>query len=743
MDYQKREAEQALTQLFYKFIDAGLHGRFEEALALMIENYMGVGMGEQGIVHGKKEARHILQDGYIPEKGTTIEFSIENFTINLLSQDVAVLFGEVIIINTPLDGEPMCSGLVQTVNALRIDGDWRIAFTHASPTILTEESVKAYPIRFLDQTLTTLRAGLQAEGAPHLDPLTGILNREGLERRAAELLQEYTPKHNTALFMIDLDDFKQINDRLGHQTGDAVLQQVASALRNTFRACDAVGRMGGDEFMVLLTGDLSAKFLEKKADELLNTMRLRMNGSHEVPISVSIGVAYGRARSTFDKLYRIADIALYSAKKAGKCRYHLINSDTNVQHGYNGSGTNLLSLQTLLDYTDGKEILESKTPYEALLENIPGGVVMFEFTADRVKRTCCNDWFSNLLGYTDKEIAAQLADNSLALVHPDDVPMVQRAIQAVQDGADSNNMIYRLRHKDGSYSHINQMVTVTERNSGSIILYGIEADVDEAVRLKQEVEESKRELETLLNTIPGGVISITLTDRVLLTHRNQWMSRFLGYSPQELDKIENGNGLMLVHPDDMPLMGKAIETLRAGAKEVDIVYRLLGKDGSYRHVRISASLTERRPDKLLYYGVVTDVNEMTHVQKALEHSNRKLETLLSALPGGIAVFEIGDTLKVSQYGTWALNFSGYDSNEEIELVRQGAQLSTIWPEDVHRAREALRQVKEDGTDQLFLSIRLKCKDGTPKWVDIHGSVIERTAEKATLYVIYTESPLNE
>lgn len=359
---ENREVEHALTQLFHGFVDSGLHGRYEEALDFLSDIYAGVGMGEQGIVRGKEDAERVLRDSFLPADQSMINYEVKNFIVNILSLDSAVVLGEVIVTNTPSGCKPMCSGLMQTIVARREGERWRIAYTHASPTILNAESVEAYPIRFMEHTISTLRADLQSETTQHRDSLTGILNREGLECRAAELMKNYNPKHNTALFMIDLDNFKQINDRLGHQTGDVVLQQVASDLSSAFRGSDAVGRIGGDEFMVLLSGDITEKFLEKKGDELLNSMQLRIDDSQGVPVSVSIGIAYGKAPSTFETLYRIADIALYTAKKEGKCRYHLINIDTNTQGGYSGMGSSLLSLQTLLDYMDGKPTVPQKIP---------------------------------------------------------------------------------------------------------------------------------------------------------------------------------------------------------------------------------------------------------------------------------------------------------------------------------------------------------------------------------------------
>lgn len=859
MSNQNQADEQKLRSLFVGFIDAGLHGRFEEAISLIGEPYTGVGMGEQGIVRNKDEARKILQDGYRPTDGTIIQYHIKELSINFMNEDVAVLLSEVDIINQPPNSEPMHSGIVQTIGARRRGDDWCIAFTHASPTVLTVESVEAYPVRFMENAIAQLKRdnkvepvldaevnltqntvvklkrdtqesgeepgvqtldelvhygiegelsvsaqqeyhvfwsrrrllGLFAEGvtqdhfdyrmrteqgnvwlrcavemirqacsgdviavvtyncldsqkleleqfareASH-DALTGILNRSGFEQKVADLLQEYAPQNNTALFMIDLDDFKQINDRLGHQMGDTVLHQVAGVLQNTFRNNNAVGRVGGDEFMALLTGDFSLAFLEKKADELLNSMRLHMGGSKQIPVSVSIGIAYGRSRATFEKLYRIADIALYTAKKAGKCRYHLISADTNAERSYSGAGSNLLSLQTLLDYTDGKDIVQSRTPYEALVENIPGSVLVISL-ADKVRITHCNDWTSRFTGFSKEEIEELQRDDALALTHPDDLPLMQEIIRQVYAGLEIVRIIYRIRRKDGTYRHTQINASMTERTKNELIFHGIETDVEEVFQLKQKMEDAHNKLEALLNTIPGSVLIISLADRVELEYCNSWIFRFLGYGQEEANEMKQGDALALVHPDDIQTVEEAIERMRIGVKDVNSVYRLRSKDGGYRHVRNNASLIECHPDKSIYYSIVTDVEELIAAENKLEYSRKQLEALLTAIPGGIAVFEITDTVKVTQYGTWFCKFTGYQSDEESARVRQGKQLATVCDEDRPKTREALRRVCEDGVDNIFISVRIKCKDAPPKWADIHGSVFERAPGKVTMYVIYT------
>lgn len=723
--YNEHQSDElALKQLFNKFVDAGLNGRFEEALDLISEPYTGIGMGEQGIVQSKEQAESVLCGGY-RSTDNKIDYEVENTMVNFLNTDAAVVFGKVNITNTPKNGKPMHSGLMQTVGARRNNGQWQVAFTHASPITMTVESIEAYPLSFMDHTISLLKADLQAENIlyaevnlsknivlriecktrewPEIngintlenavkycacgkldkdaereyyafwdrtrliglfsegvtkdqfdysmrtdtgvirlratiemakqaysgdiiavisyarldtinldinqyahkvyhDALTDILNREGFEIRAAELLYDYDPQKNTALFMVDLDDFKQINDRLGHQVGDLVLCQVAKSLQTTFQSGDAVGRIGGDEFMVMLSGKFSANFLEKKAERLLQSMNLSIGGSKQIPVSVSIGIAYGRGYMTFDKLYNTADVAMYRAKKAGKCRYHVINVDTNAEHGTDKE-TEFISLQELIN---SNELSIGKTPYEALIESIPGSVLVISLS-DKVRIKHCNDWTSHFTGYSMEEIEELQQNDILELVHPDDRVQINELIPKMYNGLDVMHIVYRIRRKDGTYAHVQLDATMTERTKNEIVFHGIQTDIEEVFKLKQAIESAHNDLETLFNTIPGGVLIISLKETISFVHCNEWVSRFLGYEIEEINNIENNNPLALVHPEDLPQLKTAIEDMRAGATTINVVYRLLDKANAYQKVRIIASLTEKRPDESIYYGIVTNV----------------------------------------------------------------------------------------------------------------------------------------
>ncbi|WP_062269537.1 diguanylate cyclase [Endozoicomonas arenosclerae] len=150
-----------------------------------------------------------------------------------------------------------------------------------------------------------------------LDSLTGILNRRAFVNEANELVHRKDPEQaQSCLIFIDIDDFKQINDRFGHPAGDKVLSDLANRLRKELRQQDLIARYGGEEFVALLPETDAVRGVQI-AERLRNSASLYEGGP--VPLSISLGIAAtGPQTDTLDKLLKEADDALYEAKNTGK-----------------------------------------------------------------------------------------------------------------------------------------------------------------------------------------------------------------------------------------------------------------------------------------------------------------------------------------------------------------------------------------------------------------------------------------
>lgn len=158
------------------------------------------------------------------------------------------------------------------------------------------------------------------------DQMTGLYNHDTTLNLIKEYLTDEGIGQKHALFMVDVNKFKSINDKYGHMPGDHVLAEVARRIRSVFRNDDIVGRIGGDEFMALIKNISSVSLAEKKAVELANATHFSCSGI-SMDISCSIGVAlFDDETANFAELYRKADAAMYRAKQSGGTGY-IINTD--------------------------------------------------------------------------------------------------------------------------------------------------------------------------------------------------------------------------------------------------------------------------------------------------------------------------------------------------------------------------------------------------------------------------------
>lgn len=151
------------------------------------------------------------------------------------------------------------------------------------------------------------------------DPLTGLSNRKRIEEQITQALEE-DRERGAAFLFIDVDDFKVVNDTLGHLFGDEVLRYVASAIRHKVRTTDIVGRVGGDEFVVLLRNIRSIDIISKKSEEICTAFRAKYSdATPHGGVSCSVGIAlYPGDGECYEELMDKADQALYAAKKKGK-----------------------------------------------------------------------------------------------------------------------------------------------------------------------------------------------------------------------------------------------------------------------------------------------------------------------------------------------------------------------------------------------------------------------------------------
>ena len=158
------------------------------------------------------------------------------------------------------------------------------------------------------------------------DILTGLYNRS----KAKEIIDDWFKEGNTdgVMLLMDLDNFKRVNDQKGHPEGDRLLKKFAQVLTVQFRNSDIKARIGGDEFVVFIPNKIDRSILEEKVKAFLNACRKELSQYYmEQKVSVSVGMAFvDDSTKSYEELYHCADAAMYVAKRQGKDGFY-INED--------------------------------------------------------------------------------------------------------------------------------------------------------------------------------------------------------------------------------------------------------------------------------------------------------------------------------------------------------------------------------------------------------------------------------
>jgi diguanylate cyclase (GGDEF)-like protein/PAS domain S-box-containing protein len=190
-----------------------------------------------------------------------------------------------------------------------------------------DENVLFYTASFTDIT-DRKEAEARIEHLAHHDILTGLHNRFSMEVRLEQAIASAQREQKSiAILFIDLDRFKSINDTLGHHVGDKLLIDVAARLKGCVRNSDVVARIGGDEFIIVLTSIKDNSHAAIVAENILQMVSQPYNiDGHEISTSPSIGISiYPDDGTVYDELMRAADVAMYHAKEHGRNNYHYFN----------------------------------------------------------------------------------------------------------------------------------------------------------------------------------------------------------------------------------------------------------------------------------------------------------------------------------------------------------------------------------------------------------------------------------
>lgn len=391
------------------------------------------------------------------------------------------------------------------------------------------------------------------------DGLSGLLNRTAA-RSAIEEALNYGAGDTVALFMIDADNFKQVNDLLGHQHGDAALRQMSDIIRGTFRAGDIIARVGGDEFFAFISEVPAERFAEEKAAALCKNLQLTytLEGHGSITLTASIGVFIAkRGDCDYDGLYAEVDKALYEAKNAGKNRYHIRYADGEVTAKSSTAAQANATLQI-----------------NALMKHLDGGVILLE-VGERISPLFVSDGYFMLKGTMREAIANGTFPESV--VHPHDLPQVDAAVRACAAEGTAIQVSYRNVLADGGYGwrHLNAVRVPSVIGKQPTIL----AVISDITALHDAAEH----LESLTESAQIGVFIMRMGERLEITFFNDGALRITGFTYEQM-RLFSRDASAFFRGGNLERFRAEVFAAIAENRMVDYLYQSGGFLGKEAHV---------------------------------------------------------------------------------------------------------------------------------------------------------------
>lgn len=373
------------------------------------------------------------------------------------------------------------------------------------------------------------------------DTMSGLLNRDTVEQRIKLRLSELGADDACALFIVDLDDFKRVNDTLGHRAGDQAIRQSGKYLSQLFREDDIVGRLGGDEFIVFLSGKITEQTVRKKAQEITQTLQFVVGGTINLSASTGIYLASGMGQC-FEGMYQLADLALYKAKKSGKHRFCIKRS----------SGVAEESLETAQPV--------NTIPLSGLLEYMESGVALLEM-GETAKLIYVSPGFCRNLGvdplkYTMPRPLSQI-------VHPVDFAVFDQDLRHSLQTQQPVDRAYRISRdgKNWVWWHIRAVQVPFE--SKQPVMLVTTTDISRYKENMLQLQGTNRWLQTAFDQIPQGMWEVDVKSRVFHLYEGRQgeapLPQTLTFQfPEEL--ISEG----WIHRDSTALFERFAQELLAG-----------------------------------------------------------------------------------------------------------------------------------------------------------------------------------
>lgn len=288
---------------------------FAQAFHVIDPDCVIIGTGAHEFYTDSAQLARALAAEQTETEGVQFQIVEESYDQRMLGPDTCLVYGNLHIRDADTEKDAIIDMRVRfAVVYVRRDNEWKVAYLHQSIPYADQKEGEYYPKTLTEKVRETRHLAEQMTRLAHTDHVTGLYNHRAFFEQCENFLAQ-----GPAYFMLlDLDDFKQVNDTLGHLAGDEVLHEVGTLLREALRRVDVAGRVGGDEFAVLCPGVEDDEIALGIARRIIRKINQCVGRRMNCEIHLSIGVARGEKGEDPRLLFQHADEAMYQVKRTAK-----------------------------------------------------------------------------------------------------------------------------------------------------------------------------------------------------------------------------------------------------------------------------------------------------------------------------------------------------------------------------------------------------------------------------------------
>lgn len=362
---------------------------------------------------------------------------------------------------------------------------------------------------------------------------------------------------------------------------------------------------------------------------------------------------------------------------------------------------------------------------------LPVGLGVYRFVQGQLRPLFHNPAFYTIMGYSDTHIEDIRRQTRFLGVHPDDMQSLKEKVYALtKAGGGVLQHTYRVMNdRAQAYRWIRLEASCQQQTDGSCLLYGVYSDINERMRLEQELASANTKMEDIINAIPGGVAIYKVTDIFETVYFSDGVPALSGYTTEEYRELVKQDAAEMTYSEDTQMVIAHAKAVIRTHEVADFEFRKLHRDGHIVWVRVQVKWIGEEDGNPLLHCVFHNISDLKEAQLEMQH-------LVNSIPGGIASYRIeGPRFIPTYFSDGVMTLSGHTRAEFEEIVR-GDAINIIYEPDRPRVMAAAQAAILSGA-VLDVSYRMRHKQGHLIWIHLNGRRMGPLSESTRFYAVFT------